>query len=97
MSIEKVLLKVTLKAGKNVWEEGTVLTAPLPPDILDEIYRNTGTVAIVEGDARQSQTKMTFVAQRVQEQATSMTTMVPEPPPQLKDIKPKPKLIRRRA
>ena len=70
MSIEKVMLKVTLKAGKNVWEEGSVLTAPLPPDILDEIYRQTGTVAVIEGDQR-NQTKLTFVAQRVEETASS--------------------------
>jgi len=92
MSIEKVMLKVTLKAGKNVWEEGSVLTAPLPPDILDEIYRQTGTVAVIEGDQR-NQTKLTFVAQRVEETASSMTTMQTPPP---ENSRPKPKLNRRR-
>ncbi len=33
--IEKVMLNVTLKAGKKVWEKGAVLTAPIPKDILD--------------------------------------------------------------
>ncbi len=93
MSIEKVLLKVTLKAGKDVWEEGAVLTAPLPPAILDELYRQTGTVAVIEGD-QMNQTKLTFVAQRVVETASSMTTMQPPPP---ESSKPKPKLNRRRV
>ena len=92
MSIEKVMIKVTLKAGKNIWEEGTVLTAPLPPDVLDEIYRQTGTVSVIDGD-QMNQTKLTFVAQRVEDTASSMTTMQPAPDPV---SKPKPKLLRRR-
>lgn len=93
MSIEKVLIETTLKAGKNVWEKGVVLTAPLPPDILDEIYRNTGTVKVIDG-SEMPQNKLTFVAERVKETATSMTTMAVEPKPE--DSKPKPKLNRRR-
>lgn len=90
--IEKVMMKVTLKAGENVWEKGTILKAPLPPDILDEIYRKTGTVTVVEGEQR-NQTKLVFVAQRVEEGASSMTTMQPAPD---RENKPKPKLLRRR-
>jgi len=93
--IEKVKINVTLKAGKNVWEEGTVLprdNEPLPPDILNEIYANTGTVSVIEGDQK-GQTKLTFVAKRVEEGASSMTTMVVPKP---ENSKPKPKLRRRR-
>jgi hypothetical protein len=90
--IEKVMLNVTLKAGEKVWEKGEILSPPLPPDILNEIYANTGNVVIVGGDQK-AQTKLVFVAERVKETGTSMTTMaVPKP----ENSKPKPKLIRRR-
>ena len=90
--IEKVIMKVTLKAGENVWEKGAVLTAPLPPDILNEMYSNTGTVEVVSGDHRTS-TKLVSVPQFKEEQASSMTTMeMPKP----EDSEPKPKLLRRR-
>ena len=91
--IEKVRINTTLKAGKNIWDEGEILTAPLPPDVLDEVYRNTGTVSVIEGD-QMNQTKLTFVAQRVEEGASSMTTMQYDPPP---PSKPRPKLKRRRT
>jgi hypothetical protein len=90
--IEKVMLNVTLKSGKDVWQEGTILEAPLPPDILQEIKDNTGTVNILKGGPEAS-TKMVFVAERVKEKATSMTTVAPKPPP-IKQNKPKPKLRR---
>jgi hypothetical protein len=92
--IEKVMMNVTLKAGEKVWEEGEILSSPLPQDILDEIYANTGTVSVIEGDQRdRTQAKLVFVAERVKETASSMTTMaVPKP----EDSKPKPKLQRRR-
>ena len=48
MKIEKVLIKTTLKAGQNVWQKGMVLTQPIPKDILNEIYSNTGTVEILK-------------------------------------------------
>jgi len=91
--IEKVILNVTLKAGKNIWEEGEILSAPLPPDILNEIYANTGAVSVIEGD-QTNQTKLTFVTKRVEEKASTMTTMEVEPKPE--NSKPKPKLRRRR-
>jgi hypothetical protein len=94
--IEKVMLNVTLKAGKNVWLEGEVLTAPLPPDIQNEIYANTGTVKVIQGtDTDVPQNKLVFVAERVKETASSMTTMAVEPPPDPVS-KPKPKLLRRK-
>jgi nickel-dependent lactate racemase len=89
--IEKVIINVTLKAGKEVWEKGAILTEPLPPDVLNEIYRNTGNVSVINGD-QTTQTKLTFVAKRVKEGASSMTTMVVPKP---EDSKPKPKLRRR--
>jgi nickel-dependent lactate racemase len=89
--IEKVIINVTLKAGKKVWEKGAILTEPLPPDVLNEIYQNTGNVSVVSGD-QTTQTKLTFVAKRVEEGASSMTTMVVPKP---EESKPKPKLRRR--
>lgn len=91
--IEKVMINTTLKAGKNVWEEGTILEAPLPPDIQNEIYAQTGTVTVLEGD-QMPENKLVFVAKRVEESASTMTTMQVDPPP---DSKPKPKLRRRKA
>ena len=93
--IEKVMLNVTLKAGKNIWAEGTVLTAPLPPDIQNEIYSKTGTVKVIQGgDESPSQSKLVFVAERVKDTATSMTTMAVEPAPDPVS-RPKPMLLRR--
>lgn len=92
--IEKVIIKRTLKAGKTVWEEGAVLKAPLPPDILEEIRLNTGTVGVIEGDLR-PKSKLVFVAERVKESASSMTTMATKPTP-IVERKPKLKLNRRR-
>ena len=89
--IEKVMLNVTLKAGKNVWEKGAY-SAPIPQDILDEVYAHTDNVTVIDGDDR-AQTKLVYVAKRVEKTASSMTTMaVPEP----ENKKPKPKLLRRR-
>ena len=96
--IEKVILEVTLKAGKNIWEKGTVLTAPFPPDIEIEVRGETGTVKVVKGNLM-PQTKLVFVAERVKETASSMTTMAVKPeakPSPIREIKPKPKLKRRR-
>lgn len=91
--IEKVIIKTTLKAGSKVWEEGAFVLAPLPPVILEEIQKGTGTVEIVEGNDM-PRNKLVFVAKRVEEQASSMTTMQTKPPP-IKQAKSKPKLIRR--
>jgi len=89
--IEKVMVNVTLKAGEKIWDKGE-LTAPLPKEILDEVYANTGNVTVIDGN-QGGQTKLTFVAKRVEEGASSMTTMaVPKP----EDSKLKPKLLRRR-
>ena len=48
MYIEKCRLKVTLQSAKNVWEEGTIFTDPIPPDILEEIMLERGTVEVLE-------------------------------------------------
>lgn len=47
MGIERVILLRTLKAGKSLWLEGTVLERPLPPDILKEVELGTGTVKVL--------------------------------------------------
>ena len=91
--IEKVILTKTLKAGQKVWEEGTVLEAPLPPDILNEIYAQTGLVKVIQGEPR-SEAKLVFVAERVKETATSMTTMATKHTP-IEEVKSKPTLRRR--
>ncbi len=50
MTIKKVIIKKTLKAGKQVWEKGTVLEPPLPPDIQQEVDLGLDTVEIVHGE-----------------------------------------------
>ena len=47
-SYESVQLLVTLQAGKKVWVKGSVLEAPLPPEIMSEIRANTGTVKVLK-------------------------------------------------
>lgn len=98
MTIEKVVLETTLKAGRTIWEKGTILTSPLPPDIEREISAGTGTVRVVEGGTH-PEGKLVFMTKRVEEPGTStaavMTKSAPKPSP-IKQAKPKPKLRRRR-
>jgi hypothetical protein len=49
--IEKVIILKTLKSGKTIWEEGQVLFPPLPPDIIQEIDMETGTVKALYTDS----------------------------------------------
>jgi hypothetical protein len=46
-TVEKVRVLTTLKAGKQVWDKGAVLTAPLPPAILEEIRAHAPTVEVL--------------------------------------------------
>lgn len=52
MKIEQVRLKKTLKAGKNVWVEGSYFPndqyPSIPQDILIEVHLNTGTVEVTK-------------------------------------------------
>ena len=90
--IEQVIIKKTLKAGKNVWLEGSVLTSPLPKVLIEEVERQTGTVEVVKGDQKSDITKTIFVAKRVDEKseistATSLkveSSKVNEPRPKLR-------------
>jgi len=94
MTIEKVLIKTTLKAGNVVWEKGCVLTAPLPKAILDEVNANTGTIEILK-QGRNVSNKPVLVSKTKLKKATTTTTMKEETgtttttaPPV---VKPKPK------
>ena len=55
MNIEKVIMNVTLRGVNNQWEEGEVLTPPLPHEVLEEIKldRNTVKVFYSEGAPQQ--------------------------------------------
>lgn len=49
--IEQIEIRKTLQAGKDIWEEGTVLDikdGPLPPDILEEVRLDRGTVKVLK-------------------------------------------------
>jgi hypothetical protein len=51
MSIEKIRITTTIKAGSIAWAEGTVIIAtkdePIHPALLGEIESNTGTVEVL--------------------------------------------------
>jgi len=47
MDIEKVIILSTLKSGKKIWEEGTVLVPPLPPDIQEEVDLGVKTIKVI--------------------------------------------------
>ena len=66
--IEQVLLKKTLKAGETIWAEGSIIDSPLPKILLDEIRFKTGSVEVLKRDDSQPSEKLTFVAQRVDEE-----------------------------
>jgi len=74
MKIEKVLIKTTLKAGQIVWEKGMILTEPIPKDILNEIYRNTGMVEILK-QGRDMSSKPVLVSKTKLKKATTTTTI----------------------
>jgi len=103
--IEQVLIKKTLKAGDNIWAEGSIENSPLPDVLLEEVRLNTGTVEVLKGSNNESPNKLVFVAKKVEEnEVTTMTTQVKTesgavlksvPPPKQLD-KPKSKLIRRK-
>lgn len=94
MKIEKVRVKTTLKAGKIVWQKGLILTEPLPKDILNEIYCDTGTVEILKQGMDMSN-KPILVSKMKLKEATTTTTMEEAPiattttPPPKVELKPK--------
>jgi hypothetical protein len=94
MKIEKVRVKTTLKAGKDVWQKGLILTEPLPKDILNEIYCDTGTVEILE-QGQDMSNKPVLVSKGKLKEATTTTTVeetvmatTTTPPPKA-ELKPK--------
>lgn len=108
--IEQILIKKTLKAGDNVWEEGKVMNSPLPQALLDEIKARTGTIEVLKGGEHDPE-KLIFVAQRVEDKPNSTATSqiktasgpeaLNKPEAQLKQEqrprhKPKPKVVLRR-
>lgn len=74
MKVEKVRVKTTLKAGNIVWQKGDILTVPLPKDILNEVYCNTGTVEILK-QGRDITNKPVLVSKAKLKKATTTTTI----------------------
>ena len=98
MIIEKVILNTTVKAGKTVWEKGTILDAPLPEDILLEISNNTGTVKILKQGQNVELVKNISVLvqkEKLKNSTTTTTVEAKKEKPKLK-LKPKVKLIKRK-
>lgn len=52
MTIERVRILKTLKAGLEVWEKGQEYSAPIPRILLQEIAEKTGTVMVVAETAK---------------------------------------------
>lgn len=48
MKVEKVRVLTTLKCGEKVFQQGKVLTHPLPAEILKELAAKTGTLEVIE-------------------------------------------------
>ena len=71
--IEQVMIKKTLKAGENVWVEGSIINSPLPEILIDEVNKETGTVEVLKGDMGQNPNKLIFVAQKVEEKESKLT------------------------
>jgi len=91
--IEQVLIKKTLKAGNDVWLEGSIINSPLPKVLIEEVRLRTGTVEVLkDGEAKD---KLVFVAQRVDNRpaAATTSTVVKTTPPTVNVLKPK---LRRR-
>lgn len=90
--IEQIIIKKTLKAGNQIWEEGSVINSPLPKVLIEEANLKTGTVEITKG---RDEGKLIFVAQKAdkREGGTTQTSKYPGPP---KINKLKPKLRRRK-
>jgi len=48
MRIEAIRLRRTIKAGSQVWEEGTVLRRPFPSILLPDIFEGNSNIEVVE-------------------------------------------------
>lgn len=64
-NIAKVRLLVTLKAGDKSWAQGSILEAPLPPAILNEIRVGRGTVEILKVTQPEKEPEKVSVPKRV--------------------------------
>lgn len=88
MKIEIVRIEKTLKSGKTVWEQGTILPKEIgdeiPKAVLDEAILGTGTVKILK-QGRDIKSKPVLVPKKKLKNASTTTTIVAE--------KAKPKLI----
>ena len=107
MIIEAKMVK-TLKMGSDVWVQGTVLKAPLPPVILQEIMLGTGTVQVLREESVSSiappiKTKSSVAGVRTSNKVTDdlgwdlpPTTTTAPPPAKKPKTKPKRKPKRRK-
>ena len=48
MHIEKIKILVNLKAGNKRWEKGSIIEAPIPPELISEVRADTGLIEILE-------------------------------------------------
>lgn len=47
MNIEKVKVLKALKCGDTVYKKGQIIDRPIPPDIVQEVRNDTGTVVVL--------------------------------------------------
>jgi hypothetical protein len=92
MKIEdRVIIKKTLKAGDQIWPEGSVLEPPLPAEIVKEVLADRDTV-VFEGDKAlimpRAETKFDYVStpeyKGGDDQSTMTTIKVPDQPKLIK-------------
>ena len=68
-TIERVKVKVTLKAGDQEWVEGRIVSAPIPDVLLEEVRLQTGTVEVLKEGKSIDNGKLVFRTKRVEEVA----------------------------
>ena len=78
MQVERVLMKKTLKSGKQIWPEGEIFESPLPPEILSEVERERDTVEVLGSvpDSVESKVKVFVPEGKVKVSASESKTKV---------------------
>ncbi len=77
MNIEKVKVLKALKCGDTVYKKGQIIDRPIPPDIVQEVRNDTGTVEV-----------LFEMASTVSEEEEIIEKIEPEPEPEPEEVKP---------
>lgn len=78
MNIEKVKVLKALKCGDTVYKKGQIIDRPIPPDIVQEVRNDTGTVEVLSE----------WTPTVSEEEIIEKIEPEPEPEPEPEEIKP---------